>query len=480
MTVYSNIEVKVIGYLRTALSAESSTATIDVDFVKEDDKSTAVTLQSDTLMFEIDPLGKSGKVSEIVLATSNAANTPVTGRTRFSTNTRGLTREGPEQTGSASRANSWDVGTEVAIATGSMAKMVNKLMAEVGTALEGGGASVQLPVYANATARDAAIPSPSNGELVYQTDQGTVMQFIAGAWANNATGTVVVASTTAAGKVEVATSAQTLAGTDTGETGAPTVSAPSHVAAAVQNSSFNFFADAQANDTYVITPAPAISAYATGQRFIFTANTANTGACTLNVNGKGAKDIVKGYSTALVTGDIAAGQVVEVVYDGTNMVMTSLPNALVAGGDAGLMHTHPVYAGLLTPTQVAAAGASGYSENTITTTATPRLIKLKIKAGDGTYYGGIEAVYEGTTCKWGTYDYGASATAITKGMLYLPGTFANSTGNLIIGTGGNDQTMTFSITSVSATTCVIRTTNTKNGSGAAGNVDIKIGYEIIC
>ena len=299
--IYSNLEVKVKGYLRTALSAEASTATIDVDFVKEDDPSTTVTIQSDTLMYEIDPLGKTGKVSEIVLATSNAANTPQTGRTRFSTNTRGLSREGHEQTGSASRANSWDVGTEVAIATGSMAKMVNLLAQELVLIAENDGASIQLPVYSTAVTRNAAIPTPSNGELCYQTDQGTVMQYIAGSWANSATGATVIASDTVAGKVEVATQAQTLAGTDTGETGAPAVSAPSHVASAVQNSSFNFFADAQANDTYVITPAPVIAAYATGQRFIFTANTLNTGAATLNVNSRGAKNIVKGDSTALAT-----------------------------------------------------------------------------------------------------------------------------------------------------------------------------------
>ena len=47
--------------------------------------------------------------------------------------------------------------------------------------------------------------------------------------------------------------------------------------------------------------------------------TANTGTCTLNVNGLGAKTIKKDVSTDLATGDILANQVVTVTYDGTNI-----------------------------------------------------------------------------------------------------------------------------------------------------------------
>ena len=52
----------------------------------------------------------------------------------------------------------------------------------------------------------------------------------------------------------------------------------------------------------------------------FKANTVNTGAATLNVNSLGAKTIVKGVSTTLNDGDIAAGQFCTVIYDGTNFV----------------------------------------------------------------------------------------------------------------------------------------------------------------
>lgn len=81
--------------------------------------------------------------------------------------------------------------------------------------------------------------------------------------------------------------------------------------------------DSVGTDAYAITPSPAITAYATGQVFYFKAGTANTGPATLNVSGVGAIAIVKDVSTALVTGDILVNQIVEVLYNGTNMQMLS-------------------------------------------------------------------------------------------------------------------------------------------------------------
>lgn len=97
-----------------------------------------------------------------------------------------------------------------------------------------------------------------------------------------------------------------------------------------------FAADAGANDTYAITLTPAITAYVTGAHYRFKANTANTGAATININSVGAITIVKvagGITTALATNDILAGQWVDLVYDGTNMQMQSLlGNAPVGSG----------------------------------------------------------------------------------------------------------------------------------------------------
>lgn len=85
-----------------------------------------------------------------------------------------------------------------------------------------------------------------------------------------------------------------------------------------------YAATSSGTDAYAITVSPAIGAYATGQRFRFKADVANTGAATLNVSGLGAKTLKKTDGTSdLATGDILAGSIVEVVYDGTNFQVIS-------------------------------------------------------------------------------------------------------------------------------------------------------------
>ncbi len=89
----------------------------------------------------------------------------------------------------------------------------------------------------------------------------------------------------------------------------------------------NYAADAGSTDAYAITLAPALAAYAAGLAILFKANTANTGAASLDVNGLGAKTIVKAVSTALADNDILASMICSVVYDGTNFVLMN-PRAL--------------------------------------------------------------------------------------------------------------------------------------------------------
>lgn len=85
----------------------------------------------------------------------------------------------------------------------------------------------------------------------------------------------------------------------------------------------DYAADNQTSDAYEVTLAPAPTAYFTGMVVKFKANTLNTGACTLNVNSLGAKTLKKNYNSDLATGDILAGQIVTVIYDGTNFQVLS-------------------------------------------------------------------------------------------------------------------------------------------------------------
>jgi hypothetical protein len=111
----------------------------------------------------------------------------------------------------------------------------------------------------------------------------------------------------------------------------------------------NFCSDAGASDTYTCSLSPAISAYVTGTHYRFKANTANTGAATINLNSLGAKTIKKaagGITTDLADNDIRAGQWVDMVYDGTNMEMQStLGNAAAGSGtiNSGVTNIVPKY-----------------------------------------------------------------------------------------------------------------------------------------
>lgn len=81
------------------------------------------------------------------------------------------------------------------------------------------------------------------------------------------------------------------------------------------------------NDAYAITVSPAPNDYDAGDKYIFKADVANTGVCSLNVNGLGAKTIKKlGGTLDLQTSDILAGQIVVVIYDGVNFQMMSDPH----------------------------------------------------------------------------------------------------------------------------------------------------------
>ena len=73
-------------------------------------------------------------------------------------------------------------------------------------------------------------------------------------------------------------------------------------------------------DAMTLTYSPALAAYTTNQTFAFYKNASdNTGAATLNINGLGAKAIVKrDGSTALGVADMKASALYVVTYDGTS------------------------------------------------------------------------------------------------------------------------------------------------------------------
>lgn len=146
--------------------------------------------------------------------------------------------------------------------------------------------------FADATARDAYFTSPVNGNSAYLTAEGKRTDYVAGAWADRDVGTVTAnASTTVAGKVELATEAEGIAGTATGGTGASLDLTPDLIAKIIQSGSRVYCASTTGSDTYTANLTPSLTAYTTGMLLPCKFTTTNTGACSININSLGAKNI---------------------------------------------------------------------------------------------------------------------------------------------------------------------------------------------
>lgn len=73
-------------------------------------------------------------------------------------------------------------------------------------------------------------------------------------------------------------------------------------------------------NVYNATLTPALSAYQEGVSLRLKINVANTGAATVNINGLGAKAIKKQNGNAVVAGNLKAGLIYTLVYDGSSFL----------------------------------------------------------------------------------------------------------------------------------------------------------------
>jgi len=271
------------------------------------------------------------------------------------------------------------------------------------------------------------------------------------------------ASTVLQGLVQESNQAQRDAGTTTGSTGARLFSNPSTERGKLIN---DYAVDASGTDAYAITITPAITAYTAGQRFTFKAGTANTGACTLNVSGLGAKTIKKDVSSDLATGDIIVNQIVEVEYDGTNMQLLSrsalgtitstvqvftsngtytAPSGLkyaivecMGAGGAGGSSTGGVVNG-----GGGGGGAGGYAKKVLSATTIGASQSVTVGATGNTSFGALITANAGTAAAAfnSTYTTGGAGGTATGGDFNVTGgkgenAYVLSAGNVKSGTGG--------------------------------------------
>lgn len=197
-----------------------------------------------------------------------------------------------------------------------------------------------------------------------------------------------------------------------------------------------YAADSVGSDAYAITLSPALGAYAAGNCFTFKAGTANTGAATLNVNGLGAKSILKQHDVALDDNDIESAQTVTVCYDGTNFQMQSqIANA--GGGSGDITSVWSTASGAVTTPTI------GSGERLDGGTATTDSNNEGIILPNGTAPAGTTEAQTG----WDTDDSlisigdGAVALHIT-GLYVLPASNSSRSATFYISCMGESTTLT--------------------------------------
>jgi hypothetical protein len=95
--------------------------------------------------------------------------------------------------------------------------------------------------------------------------------------------------------------------------------------------------DSGSADAYVITPLPALTAYASGARFSFIAENACTGATTINVSALGTKAI-QANGSALTGGEIGAAKLVMVEYSaGAFQIVSGSSSSAASATAAGIV-----------------------------------------------------------------------------------------------------------------------------------------------
>lgn len=279
-----------------------------------------------------------------------------------------------------------------------------------------------LSFYGDRTTQTAALKLdwPANSIVMLGTDVPQIFQYLKEYIDAAAIAGAVPASTVAAGIVVEASQAEVDAGTPTKVISAVTYdlfATPDKAGRSEQKSAHTYAASAVGTDAYAVTLSPVPAAYVAGMEVSFKADVANTGSATLNVNGLGAKTLVKNVSDILATGDILIGQLVTVRYDGTNFQLVSKDSRSFSFGD-GSDGSVTIAAGTTTLTR-----DMFYSSLVVT--------GVLVTDGFRIYVSG--AISGAGTINWGTPNNGTNASGNTPGN----GGASSGTGSLKTVAGGN-------------------------------------------
>jgi len=239
----------------------------------------------------------------------------------------------------------------------------------------------------------------------------------------------------------------------------------------LQSNGANYITVAGTADVITGGVTPALTAYAAGNEFVFVVGSTNTTSVTLNVDGLGAKAITKDGTGALTAGDLTAGDVALVVYDGTRFQLVSASYGVSswAGGTTGLTPASATTGAVsLAGTLVVANGGTGAATLTANNvllgngTSAVQVVAPgtsgNLLTSDGTTWastapsgGGVTTFTAGTT--------GFTPSSATSGAVTLSGTLAVANG----GTGGTTSTGTGAVVLATNPALVGYTVNTASG-----------------
>ncbi len=184
---------------------------------------------------------------------------------------------------------------------------------------------------------------------------------------------------------------------------------------------------------------------------------ANTDVCTLNINGTGAKSIVKGNGSALSSGNIKAGQICNLVYTG------SVFQLLGEGGEYGTATASDVLQGKTIGTENGLVDGTMPNRGTVTNTITTQGGSYTIPSGyhsgsgkvtasfsnlsagnvkEGVNIGGVVGTYAPLAGYTWTQRTSSFDTSAIYGVCYGQGTFVavGSSGKLATSTDGTTWT----------------------------------------
>ena len=218
-----------------------------------------------------------------------------------------------------------------------------------------------------------------------------------------------------------------------------------------------------------------MASYLAGQNFYFTPGVTNSGPVTININGLGVQNIVKGNSLPLIGLDLVAGAVHEISYDGTSFFLmnpgtysgTAIPisnggtganSVLTARNNLGIGSVYSFRNKLINPNGL--VNQRAYSSGTATGGANQYTLDRwrVVSSGQALSYsvsgvttamtapaGGLEQVIEGSNIEGGVYTLSWIGTATAT----VDGTAVTNGGQTVSKVAGSNVTVRFSAGTVS-------------------------------